>query len=574
MLRIVFMAASFLVVAATTDARSVAIVDEPAPRQLKIDPLSRNFMSPFLEDFIRPDEFSVEFEEIAITNAYGETLRAWYLPAQNARHTILFCMGNTGNISSMLMYARILLDGGFNVLLFDYQGFGGSTGTATAMSLHGDAMCAFDYLTRTRGIPARDIGVFGVSLGSALAIAVAAERGAGAVAVEDILLPTRQLESIRNRLPNDFATKMAMAAIQTVVLPRVDPFANVPKLKCPMFLMHGENDWLLSPTGTVEIAGISEVPTRVWIMQGAGHAPETLEVNEFEYASQLQSFFRESLDGTLEVPSVGWRSRQDGDEWISTVTIASGKSDHTAAWQIAVGSTVGKFRFAHRLATGEFTIEISTPFEPMSASAIAFHHVSEAPDNAWTANLSDLSRCLAEFRQLERDIGTNCPLQERTVLSNRVLRRVSFRTVEHWAWLKSQLKDPASVHPRVRPRHARMLTEFFATLPTDDQGECLDAVETALQYLPEQPTRYFQLENAGFQLQLQDGLLQQSIILLAKRRFDDGQVDESRRLLRIAVSVGSSGSWLRNEAIALLTKESDFFVAIGSPNHISPRRSP
>lgn len=573
MLRIVFMAVSFLVVSAPTDSRSVAIADDPAPRQVKIDPLSRNFMSPFMEDFIRPDEVGVAFEEIAITNANGETLRAWFLPTKDARHTILFCMGNTGNISSMLMYARILLDGGFNMLLFDYQGFGGSTGTATVMSLHGDAMSAFDYLTQTRGIPARDIGVFGVSLGSPLAVAVAAQRGAGAVAVEDILLPTRQLDSIRNRLPKDFATNMALAAIQTVVLPGVDPFANVPRLKCPMFLMHGENDWLLSPAGTVEIAGISEVPTRVWIMQGAGHAPETLEINELEYASQLQRFFRESLENTLEVPSVGRSSRQDGDEWISTVTITGTKTDQVSAWQIAVGSTDGKFRFARRRATGDFTIEIGTPFEPMSASAIAFDHVSEAPDNAWTPELSDLSRCLAEFRQLERDIGTNCPLQERTALTNRVVRRVLFRTIEHWAWLKSQLKDPATVHPRVRPRHARMLTEFFATIPTEDQEECLDAVEAALQYLPEEPARYFQLENAGFQLHLQDGKLQQSIILLAKKRFDDKCLDESKALLRTAISVDRK-SWLKDEAVDRLTQDAHFFSAIGSPNHVTSRRSP
>ena len=59
MLRIVFMAVSFLVVSAPTDSRSVAIADDPAPRQVKIDPLSRNFMSPFMEDFIRPDEVAV-----------------------------------------------------------------------------------------------------------------------------------------------------------------------------------------------------------------------------------------------------------------------------------------------------------------------------------------------------------------------------------------------------------------------------------------------------------------------------------------------------------------------------------
>ncbi len=75
------------------------------------------------------------------------------------------------------------------MFLFDYQGFGGSEGVATAMSLHGDAISAFDYLTAQRKLKPSEIGVFGVSLGSPLAIAVAAQRGAAAVAVEDLMLP-------------------------------------------------------------------------------------------------------------------------------------------------------------------------------------------------------------------------------------------------------------------------------------------------------------------------------------------------------------------------------------------------
>ena len=196
-----------------------------------------------------------------------------------------------------------------------------------------------------------------------------------------------------------------------------------------------------------------------------------------------------------------------------------------------------------------------------------------SPDNGWTPKLSELSRCLAEFRQLERDIGTNCPLQERTIMLSGQFWSVSQRTTKHWEWLRTRLKDPETVHPRVRPRHARMLAEFFATMPTEDQEDCLGAVEAALQYLPEDPAKYFQLENAGFQLKLQDGLLQQSIVLLAKKRFDDKRLEESKTLLRTALSVGWK-SWLKNEAVDRLTQDAHFFSAIGSPYHAPPRRWP
>ena len=62
-------------------------------------------------------------------------------------------MANTGNISGMLPYAKLLVEGGFNTFLFDYQGFGGSKGVATATSLHGGAISAFDYLIAQRIAP-------------------------------------------------------------------------------------------------------------------------------------------------------------------------------------------------------------------------------------------------------------------------------------------------------------------------------------------------------------------------------------------------------------------------------------
>ena len=232
----------------------------------------------------------------------GSELRGWFLPADGGRQTILFCMGNSGNISCMLLYANLLVEGGFNTFLFDYQGYGGSEGMASVMSLYGDAVSAFDYLVAERKMRPSEIGVFGVSIGSSPAIAVAAERDAGAVAVEDILLPTPYIERIKKSLPDNMGIRLAFGAIQTVVAPRLDPLRNVPRLGCPLLLMHGENDHLLSPSGTVQVAAISRVPTRTWIMSGAGHAPETLEVNELEYATQIPEFFKSAFAGTLAVP--------------------------------------------------------------------------------------------------------------------------------------------------------------------------------------------------------------------------------------------------------------------------------
>jgi uncharacterized protein len=541
---------------------------KPAVRAVQIDPISRNFMAPFMEDFVRPEAAGLKYEEVSFPNTTKETLRGWYISAAGADKTVLFCMGNTGNISGMLLYAKLLAEGGVNVMLFDYQGFGGSTGIATAMSLLSDSLSAFDYLTETRGIAAKNIGVFGVSLGSPLAIAVAVERDAGAVAVEDILLPTSQIDAMKHLVPDTFANRMAIAGLQTVVLPKVEPMINVPKLKCPLFLLHGEHDWLLPPAGTVKAANVATVPTRVWIMQGAGHAPETLEVNELEYASQIPRFFREALNGKMAEPKVALVSQKNGDEWTATVTVANDQpaaNGQIAAWQIVVGSADGQFRFARRHVAGHLTVDITTPFEPVHASAIAFDNFEPQADGTWEPKLSELSQGLAKFRQLQQGIEKNCRWQQKAVgLKNGnggVL--VSHRVPQDWDWFQAQLLPAESIHPGVRPRYAREIAKFYIRLPQEDQATNLPIVNSMLQYLPDDPDKYYQLDNAGFQLKLVDHAIARCLTCLARKQFSDGQLNDACSTLRRAIQVAHPMSSLKTANVDSLTAESDFDVVVG-----------
>ena len=547
--------AAFMVSPSTADEGSKQPV-----REVRIDPISRNFMAPVLEDFFRPDEAGLKYEEVFFPNETNESLRGWFIPVEGANKTVLFCMGNTGNISGMLLYAKLLTDGGVNVMLFDYQGFGGSTGIATALSLLGDTLSAFDYLTNTRGIAAQDIGVFGVSLGSPLAIAVAAERNAGAVAVEDVLLPSAQIERMKDLLPDDFATRMALGGLRTIVLPKVEPLTNVPRLNCPLFLLHGEHDRLLPPSGSIEVAKSSKVPTRVWIMQGAGHAPETLEVNELEYASQIQRFFREALHGNMSEPVVRMTSIRKGEEWTATVTV---EADRVAAWQIVVGSADGKFRFVRRHAGGEFHLDVQAPFEPVCVSAIAFENFEAQPDGTWNPELSDLSHSLAEFRSLQLGIERNCRWQPRILTSNGRPFQIHCRAPQDWDWLQQQLLPAESIHPGVRPRYAREIAQFYYRLSSTDQEACLPIVDSMLHYMPDNPDKYYQLDNAGFQLRLEDPAIAHCLTCLARKQFGEGKLDEASATLRRAVQVAHPKSPLKMADIDALTAESDFDVIVG-----------
>ena len=53
---------------------------------------------------VTPQSYSLKFEAVEIRTADGETLQAWWVPAENARGTVLFFHGNAGNISHRLDY--------------------------------------------------------------------------------------------------------------------------------------------------------------------------------------------------------------------------------------------------------------------------------------------------------------------------------------------------------------------------------------------------------------------------------------------------------------------------------------
>lgn len=140
---------------------------------------SITFYFPSRETFVTP----LGVEDVWFTTPDGVRLHGWFMPATNAgkgkrRATVLHCHGNAGNIESHVEFSRFLVDAGVHVFLFDYRGYGRSD-PARRLSrerLVTDALAAWDAMAARADVDAERSGVYGVSLGGAIAAAVAAER--------------------------------------------------------------------------------------------------------------------------------------------------------------------------------------------------------------------------------------------------------------------------------------------------------------------------------------------------------------------------------------------------------------
>ncbi len=116
-----------------------------------------------------PDSIGLDYEALKIQTKDGVILDAWFVPAPNARGTLLFFHGNAGNMSHRLESVRIFHELGLSTLIFDYRGYGQSEGKPSEEGTYIDALAVWRHLTEERAIPPSKIILFGRSMGAAVA---------------------------------------------------------------------------------------------------------------------------------------------------------------------------------------------------------------------------------------------------------------------------------------------------------------------------------------------------------------------------------------------------------------------
>ena len=114
------------------------------------DELKEDFNVPRLTTVADPGGIGLEFEEAYVANAAGHLLRVWYIPNPESRGTIVLSNGAVGEIACYLLIPLMLHGEGWSFVMYDFQGFGGSGGTANLVSLYGDLGAVLDLDARKR----------------------------------------------------------------------------------------------------------------------------------------------------------------------------------------------------------------------------------------------------------------------------------------------------------------------------------------------------------------------------------------------------------------------------------------
>ena len=123
-----------------------------------------------------------EAQEVVLDTADGEKVIAWHVPPRGERPVLLYFHGNGGSLRHRVDRFRALTGDGTGLVALSYRGYGGSTGHPTEPGLMADGAAAYDFAAAR--YPAERIVPFGESLGTGVAVALAAERKVGRVILQ------------------------------------------------------------------------------------------------------------------------------------------------------------------------------------------------------------------------------------------------------------------------------------------------------------------------------------------------------------------------------------------------------
>ncbi len=237
-----------------------------------------------------PEQVGLAYESVEIITTDNETLHGWFVPAPGAtaaKGTVLFFHGNAGNISQRMYYLAMLAELGYATFIFDYRGYGRSSGSPSESGTYLDAQAAWHYLTVTKGIPPAHVVLFGESLGGAVAAWLAAREKPGALV----------LASTFTSVPDMAAKIYPYLPVRLLSRFEYNTLEYLRSVTCPVFVAHSPQDEIVPFEQGRALFQAAPQPKQFLELQG-GHNDGFIFMRE-AWIKALADFIGENLGAPL-----------------------------------------------------------------------------------------------------------------------------------------------------------------------------------------------------------------------------------------------------------------------------------
>jgi hypothetical protein len=264
----------------------------------------RFFYHPSNERYASPEDYNIAYESVNFRTSDNLLLHGWFLPARHtAKGTVLHLHGNAGNITAHFPFIAWLPSSDWNVLCFDYRGYGQSEGSVTREGTLTDAHAALDCLLQREDVNAGHIVVFGQSLGSALGIVLTAQR-------EEVsgIVAYGGFDHYRNvaawHIRHSWLLPFAWWA-PWLMSDELNPVDYVDRIAPrPLLVMHGTADRIVPVRMAHNLYHAAGEPKELYLFDGADHyeamneSPEQVYRKVDEFFTHCLHHGRDPLDHT------------------------------------------------------------------------------------------------------------------------------------------------------------------------------------------------------------------------------------------------------------------------------------
>jgi fermentation-respiration switch protein FrsA (DUF1100 family) len=206
-----------------------------------------------------------EAEEVPLTASDGAHIVAWYVPPRDANPVIIYFHGNGGALKYRVERFRKLITDGIGLVALEYRGYGGLGSAPSEQGLIADAEAAYAFAAAR--YPVTQIALWGESLGTGVAVAIAAEKPVARVILEA-----------------PFTSAAAVGARHYWYLPvrllMKDQFRSderIGKVTAPLLILHGVQDQTVPYTMGEHLFELANKPKHIVRFLDGGH--EDLDQN-------------------------------------------------------------------------------------------------------------------------------------------------------------------------------------------------------------------------------------------------------------------------------------------------------
>ncbi len=217
----------------------------------------------YFPDAARPelgDLTALGVREIMLKTVDGLSLLSWYLPPRDGHPVVAYFHGNGGHIGYRAERLRWFARYGYGVLMAEYRGYGRNPGTPSEPGLIADGVAALDFLGG-EGIAPNRLVIYGESLGSAVAVSLAAQREVASLILE------APFTSVAEVAQYHYSFIPASALLRD----RFNSLARIADVKAPILVLHGEQDRIVPLRFGRALFDAAPEPKELWLSREAGH---------------------------------------------------------------------------------------------------------------------------------------------------------------------------------------------------------------------------------------------------------------------------------------------------------------